>query len=55
MKVEKSSYLNTRFDVLFSVYILFSVAVIARHLWNLGQLLRGKDPASTETEASPSP
>ena len=53
MKVEKSSYMNIRFDVLFSIYILFSVAVIARHLWNLGQLLRGKDPASAETQASP--
>jgi TRAP-type C4-dicarboxylate transport system permease small subunit len=56
MKVEKSSYLNTRFDVLFSVYILFSVAVIARHLWNLGRLLRGQDPAGAEaTPAAPSP
>jgi TRAP-type C4-dicarboxylate transport system permease small subunit len=55
MKVEKSSYLNARFDLLFSIYIIFSVAVIIRNLWNLGQLLRGKDPASTETEASPSP
>ena len=44
MKVEKSSYLNTRFDVLFSIYLIFSVAVIVRNLWNLVQLLRGKDP-----------
>lgn len=55
MKVEKSSYMNIRFDVLFSIYILFSVAVIARHLWTLGQLLRGRDPASAETQASSSP
>jgi TRAP-type C4-dicarboxylate transport system permease small subunit len=48
MKVEKSSYLNTRFDVLFSIYIIFSVAVIARNLWNLGYLLRGKDPAGID-------
>lgn len=46
MKVEKSSYLNTRFDVLFSIYIVFSVAVIARNLWNIVQLLRGRDPAA---------
>ena len=45
MKVEKSSYLNTRFDLLFSIYLVFSVAVIGRNLWNLVQLLRGKDPA----------
>lgn len=49
MKVEKSSYLNTRFDVLFSIYIIFSVAVIARNLWNLGYLLRGKDPTGVES------
>jgi TRAP-type C4-dicarboxylate transport system permease small subunit len=45
MKVEKSSYLNIRFDVLFSIYILFSVAVIARNLWRVSQMLRGQDPA----------
>ena len=55
MKVEKSSYLNTRFDVLFSIYIIFSVAVIARNLWNLGQLLRGKDPAGVEAAQTTSP
>lgn len=54
MKVEKSSYLNTRFDVLFSIYIIFSVAVIARNLWNLGYLLRGKDPAGVESAQAPS-
>lgn len=53
MKVEKSSYLNIRFDWLFSIYIVFSIAVIARHLWNLGLLLRGKDPLST-TSTHPS-
>lgn len=55
MKVEKSSYLNTRFDILFSIYIIFSVAVIARNLWNLGQLLRGKDPAGVEAAKTTSP
>jgi TRAP-type C4-dicarboxylate transport system permease small subunit len=50
MKVEKSSYLNTRFDVLFSIFIVFSVAVIGRNLWNLVQLLRGHDPAAESPE-----
>lgn len=45
MKVEKSSYMHLRFDALFSIYILFSVAVIARNLWSVSQLLRGKEPA----------
>ncbi|MEZ5637716.1 MAG: TRAP transporter small permease subunit [Burkholderiaceae bacterium] len=42
MKVEKSSYLNVRFDLLFSIYLLFSLAVIVRKLWRLGLLLGGK-------------
>jgi TRAP-type C4-dicarboxylate transport system permease small subunit len=50
MKVEKSSYLGIRFDLMFSIYILFSVVVIGRNLWNLGQLLRGKDPASAHAD-----
>lgn len=50
MKVEKSSYMNTRFDVLFSIYLIFSVAVIGRNLWNLVQLLRGKDPSVAPPE-----
>ncbi len=49
MKVEKSSYLHVRFDFLFSIYILFSVAVIGRHLWNLVVLLRGKPSASSSS------
>lgn len=55
MKVEKSSYLNTRFDVLFSIYLVFSVAVIARHAWNLVQLLRGKEPAAAPSDHTSSP
>jgi C4-dicarboxylate transporter DctQ subunit len=50
MKVERSSYLNTGFDVIFSIYILFSVALIVRHLWNIGQLLRGRLPAEGSPE-----
>jgi TRAP-type C4-dicarboxylate transport system permease small subunit len=42
MKVESSSYLKIRFDWMFSIYLIFSVAVIVRYLWNLGQLLRGR-------------
>ncbi len=41
MKVESTSYLKIRFDWLFSIYLAFAVAVIARHLWQLVGLLRG--------------
>lgn len=38
MKVEKSSYLGIRMDVLYAIYLVFVVAVIAR---GLRQLVRG--------------
>jgi C4-dicarboxylate transporter DctQ subunit len=44
MKVEKTAYLKIRFDWLYSIYLLFAVAVIARYLWILWHLLRGKEP-----------
>lgn len=31
MKVEKSAYLGIRFDILYSVYLIFAVAMIVRH------------------------
>jgi C4-dicarboxylate transporter DctQ subunit len=42
MKVEKTSYLKIPFDWLFSIYVLFLVAVIVRYLWLLARLLRGE-------------
>ena len=44
MKVEKSSYLKIRMDWLFSIYGVFLLAILARYLWLLWQLLRGRDP-----------
>jgi C4-dicarboxylate transporter, DctQ subunit len=49
MKVEKSSYLKIRMDWLFSIYVVFLVAVIVRYLWLLSQLLRGRDPESADS------
>jgi TRAP-type C4-dicarboxylate transport system permease small subunit len=43
MKVEKTSYLKIRFDWLFSIYLLFAIAVIVRYLRILAHLLRGKE------------
>jgi len=48
MKVEKSSYLKIRMDWLFSIYVIFLVAVIARYLWLLWRLLRGRDPEAPD-------
>ncbi|HWM44338.1 MAG TPA: TRAP transporter small permease subunit [Burkholderiales bacterium] len=53
MKVEKSSYLKVRMDWLFSIYVIFVLAVIVRYLWLLSQLVRGRDPGAPDsTKAS---
>lgn len=44
MKVEKASYLKIRMDWMYSIYVVFLVAVIARYVWLLTRLLRGRDP-----------
>jgi TRAP-type C4-dicarboxylate transport system permease small subunit len=44
MKVESSSYLKIRLDWLYSIYLVFLVAIIVRYLWLLRQLARGRDP-----------
>ena len=44
MKVESSSYLKIRLDVLYSVYVVFAVAVIVRYVWSIVTLLRGEAP-----------
>jgi C4-dicarboxylate transporter DctQ subunit len=48
MKVEKSSYLKIRMDWLFSIYLVFLVAIIARYLWLLWNTLRGRDPLAPD-------
>lgn len=44
MKVERSAYLKIRFDWLFSIYVVFALAVLARYLWLTVQALRGRLP-----------
>jgi TRAP-type C4-dicarboxylate transport system permease small subunit len=44
MKVEKSAYLKLRFDWLFSIYVIFVIAIIVRYLWLSWQVLRGSAP-----------
>jgi C4-dicarboxylate transporter, DctQ subunit len=44
MKVEKTSYLKIRLDWLYSIYLVFLVAIIVRYLRLLSRLVRGTDP-----------
>jgi TRAP-type C4-dicarboxylate transport system permease small subunit len=48
MKVESSSYLKIRLDLLYSVYILFAAAVIVRYAWQVIGLLRGEAPEEAD-------
>lgn len=50
MKVQESSYLDIRFDLLFSIYILFAVATIVRYGWILWRALIG---SASEEEFDP--
>jgi TRAP-type C4-dicarboxylate transport system permease small subunit len=48
MKVESSSYLKIRLDILYSIYVVFSVAIIVRYLWAIVSLLRGAAPEEAD-------
>jgi TRAP-type C4-dicarboxylate transport system permease small subunit len=48
MKVESSSYLKIRLDILYSIYVIFAVAVIVRYLWAIVSLLRGEAPEEVD-------
>lgn len=53
MKVERTAYLKIRFDYLYSIYVLFVVAVIVRYLWIGWRALRGEAPEEVDpTQAS---
>jgi len=53
MKVEKSAYLKIRFDWLFSIYVVFVVAIIVRYIWLCFRVLRGAAPEEFDpTKAS---
>ncbi len=44
MKVESTAYLKIRFDYLYSIYVVFAVAMIVRYMWLGIQAIRGKAP-----------
>jgi len=43
MKIEKTSLLKVRFDYVFSVYLIFSVAIMTRYVWRVIEIIRGRD------------
>jgi C4-dicarboxylate transporter, DctQ subunit len=48
MKVEKSSYLKIPMSWLYSIYLVFVVAIVVRYLWLLWSLLRGEAPEEAD-------
>ncbi|MDI7862653.1 TRAP transporter small permease subunit [Rhizobiaceae bacterium n13] len=53
MKVEKTAYLKIRFDYLYSIYIVFAVAMIVRYIWLGWQAIFGTAPEAFDpTKAS---
>lgn len=52
MKIEKSPYLDIRYDYLFSIYLIFAVASILRYGRIAWRSLRGPDPDDDANERS---
>jgi len=48
MKVESTSYLKIRLDILYSIYVVFAVAIVVRYLWALWCLARGNEPGAAD-------
>jgi len=56
MKREKSAYLGMRFDFLYSIYVIFAIIVMIKHVRLAWRALRGIDVPGTkavETEDAP--
>jgi TRAP-type C4-dicarboxylate transport system permease small subunit len=51
-QIKKSATLGIRLDIVFSVYLLFAVAIILRYAWRAVQLLRGVAPESLESDGA---
>lgn len=52
MKVQSTAYLKIRFDWLFSIYIVFVIAIMARYLWLVWRALMGSDTDETTGTSS---
>ena len=46
MKVQKSAYLNIRFNWLYSIYLVFAVAALVRYAWLTWAAFHGRTPVS---------
>ena len=47
-RLERSAYLHVPINLMYSVYIIFAVACIARYAWLVYRAIRGEKPPETE-------
>ncbi|MGE0311764.1 MAG: TRAP transporter small permease [Lautropia sp.] len=52
-RIKSSATLGIRLDLVFSIYVLFAAAMIARYGWRAWALLRGGDPDDRSSGAPP--
>jgi TRAP-type C4-dicarboxylate transport system permease small subunit len=57
MRVERTAYMNIRFDLAYFVYVIFAVAAIVRYAWLAWHALRGEAPETLldSTRDGPAP
>ena len=52
MKVERSAYLHVPINYLYSIYVIFAVACIVRHVWLIWNAVRGRSPSAEPAEVA---
>lgn len=50
MKVQKTAYLRIRYDWLYSIYVVFAVAIVIRYVWLGVRALQGHDPSPPKAD-----
>jgi len=50
MKVQRTAYLRIRYDWLYSIYVIFVVAIVIRYLWLGLRAIAGHDPMEDRTD-----
>jgi C4-dicarboxylate transporter, DctQ subunit len=52
-EIKRSAVIGIRLDIVFSIYLVFAVAVIARYLWRAGRIATGGSPDPVPEQTSP--
>jgi TRAP-type C4-dicarboxylate transport system permease small subunit len=50
MRVQRTAYLRIRYDWLFSIYVVFAVAIVIRYLWLGTRAVLGQDPLAPDPD-----